>query len=330
MIRISIIGLGLIGSSLGMALRSADSKESALGDIEVIGYDRDANVARESRGRLAIDRAARSLADAVDGTDIIVLATPVQTIRAVMQELVPLLAEGMVVTDVASTKLLVGQWATELLPPSVDYVGGHPMAGSEQSGPKAAKPDLFKDAIYCLTAGPKTRGVAIDAVDALVRTVGAKPYYIEAAEHDAYVAGVSHLPMLISSALVAVTSASAGWKELAALAATGYRDVTRLASGDPLMQRDILMTNPHGLSRWITDYIAQLEALRTAIEAGHDAEVLEVLQRAKQTRDEWLAARPGLRPGEADFEQPVQIERPSLLGLRLPRNDKPRNDKPRT
>jgi prephenate dehydrogenase len=326
MIRITIIGLGLIGSSLGMALRNADPKESALGAVEIIGYDRDPAVTRESRGRLAIDRPARSLAEAIDGTDIIVLATPVQTIRAVMQDLVPLLAEGMVVTDVASTKLLVGQWAAELLPSQVDFIGGHPMAGREQSGPKAAKPDLFKDAIYCLTAGPRTRAVAIDAVDALVRTVGAKPYYIEAAEHDAYVAGISHLPLLLSSTLVSVTGASSGWKELAALASTGFRDVSRLASGDPQMQSDILMTNPHGLTRWIDAYIAELSTMRAAIEQGRADEVGAMLQRAKQTRDEWLAARPGLRPGEADFEQPVQIDRPSLLGLRLPRN----NDKPRT
>ncbi len=191
MIRVSIIGLGLIGASLGMALRSADVKESPLGEIEVVGYDRDGRAVKEARGRLAIDKEARTLADAVRDTQIVVLATPVRAMREVLAQLAGLLPAGAIVTDVASTKAQVGRWAAELLPATVSYCRRPPMAGKEQAGAAAADPDLFKGAIYCLTVTPTAHQEAVDTIEALVRTVGAKPYDIDPDEHDAYVAGIA-------------------------------------------------------------------------------------------------------------------------------------------
>jgi len=321
MIRIAIIGLGLIGTSLGMALRNADPKESPIGHITITGFDRDPKVTREARGRLAIDREARTLAEAVHDAQIVVVATPVRAIRDVFSELASLLPNGAIVTDVASTKAMVCRWASELLPSTVTFIGGHPMAGREQSGPGAADPDLFRDAIYCLTTISTTTPQAVEAVEAMVRTIGAKPYYIDPEEHDAYVAGISHLPLLLSVGLVTATGNSPAWKEMAPLAATGFRDVSRLASGDPHMQRDILLTNPHGLSRWIDELIRFLVTARDQITAG-DAEAIErLLQQAKATRDAWLASKPHLRPGEADFTSMPTVERPSLLGLRWPKRN---------
>jgi prephenate dehydrogenase len=321
MIRIAIIGLGLIGTSLGMALRNADPKESPIGHITITGFDRDLKVTREARGRLAIDREARTLADAVHDAQIVVVATPVRAIRDVFGELASLLPNGAIVTDVASTKAMVCHWASELLPSTVTFIGGHPMAGREQSGPGAADPDLFRGAIYCLTTISTTTPQAVEAVEAMVRTIGAKPYYIDPEEHDAYVAGISHLPLLLSVGLVTATGNSPAWKEMALLAATGFRDVSRLASGDPAMQRDILLTNPHGLSRWIDEVIRFLITVRDQITAG-DAEAIEqLLQQAKATRDAWLASKPHLRPGEADFTSMPTVERPSLLGLRWPKRN---------
>ncbi len=321
MIRIAIIGLGLVGTSLGMALRNADPKESPIGHITITGFDRDPKVTREARGRLAIDREARTLAEAVHDAQIVVVATPVRAIRDVFSELASLLPNGTIVTDVASTKAMVCRWASELLPSTVTFIGGHPMAGREQSGPGAADPDLFRNAIYCLTTISTTTPQAVEAVEAMVRTIGAKPYYIDPEEHDAYVAGISHLPLLLSVGLVTATGNSPAWKEMAPLAATGFRDVSRLASGDPHMQRDILLTNPHGLSRWIDELIRFLVTARDQITAG-DAEAIEqLLQQAKATRDAWLASKPHLRPGEADFTSMPTVERPSLLGLRWPKRN---------
>jgi prephenate dehydrogenase len=318
MIRISIVGLGLIGTSLGMALRSADVKESPLGAIEVVGFDRDQRAVKEARGRLAIDREARTLAEAVRDTHIVVVATPVQAIRELLGQLAQLLPAGAVVTDVASTKAEVGRWAAASLPAGIAYVGGHPMAGKEQAGAAAADPELFKGAIYCLTTSRGTPAPALEAVEAMVRAVGAKPYYIDPEEHDAYVAGVSHLPLLLSVGLVDVTTGSPAWKELAPLAASGFRDVSRLASGDPEMHRDILLTNKQGLTRWINDMVRFLVEVREQIEAGDADSVEGLLQRAKAERDAWLETKPNLRPGEAAFENRPEIERPNLLTFRMP------------
>lgn len=320
MIRITIVGLGLIGTSLGMALRSADHTQSPLGQIEVVGFDKDQRAVREARGRLAVDREARTLSDAVRDAQIVVLATPVLAMRELFEQLATLLPSGAVVTDVASTKTEVGSWAAAL-PAGVAYVGGHPMAGKEQSGAGAADPELFKDAIYCLTVGRNTPQAAVDAVDALVRTTGAKPYYIDPEEHDAYVAGISHLPLLLSVGLIEVATRSPAWKEMAPLAATGFRDVSRLASGEPEMQRDICLTNRASISRWLNDTAGVLLDIRDQLEAG-DADALEeLLQRAKQQRDDWLASRTNLRPGETDFENPA-VERPNLLTFRRPNRRK--------
>ncbi|RRR75071.1 MAG: prephenate dehydrogenase/arogenate dehydrogenase family protein [Candidatus Viridilinea halotolerans] len=319
MIRISIIGLGLIGGSLGMALRAAEAKESALGPLEVTGWDRDSRVVKEAHGRLAIDHAAATLAECVRTAQIVVVATPVQAVRDVLHELAPLLPAGAVVTDVASTKAEVARWAAEMLPAGVAYVGGHPMAGKEHAGIEAATPDLFQQAIYCLTANPQTPQPALEAVEALVRTVGAKPYYIDPEEHDAYVAAISHLPMLLSVGLMAVTSSSPAWRELAPLAATGFRDVSRLASGDPQMHRDILLTNRVALTRWIDAMLGFLVEMRDQLAANDSASIEALLQRTKEQRDTWLASRPNLRPGEADFLQQPEPERPNLFSFRLPK-----------
>src|SRR5262245_54047060 len=316
MIKITIIGMGMIGTSLGMALRSADEKEAPLGQIQVTGYDKNNRATSDARGRLAIDREMRSLGEALREAQLVVVAVPVQAVREVFTAIAPVLPSGCVVTDMASVKNQVMDWARELLPTTVEVVGGHPMAGKERSGASAAEPDLFKGAVYCLTPSPRARQGAIDLVDAMVRQVGAKPYFIDPNEHDAYVAGVSHLPFLLSTALVELTSSSPGWKEMAPLAPTGFRDVSRLASGDPEMHRDICITNRAALSRWLDDAARLLLELREQVEAGDGDKLLALFERAREARERWLSGRPNLRPGEADFENIAgsPLDRPTLFG----------------
>lgn len=318
MIRITIIGMGLIGTSLGMAIRQADVKDAPLGPTVITGYDKERRAVGDARGRLAIDREARSLEDALHEAQLVVVAVPVQAVRDVFREIAPLLPNGAVVTDVASTKTQVLAWARELLPTTVEFVGGHPMAGKEQSGPAGADPGLFDGAIFCLTPSPRARPQAIELVEAMVRQIHAKIYYIDAAEHDAYVAGVSHLPFMLSTALVDLVSNSPGWKEMAPLAASGFRDISRLASGDAEMHRDICVTNQAALVRWLEDAAQSLLDLRDLVEAGESDHLLEFFQRAQAAREDWLTTRPNLRPGEGDFEDisGVGVVRPSLFGRR--------------
>lgn len=318
MIRIAIVGMGLIGTSIGMALRTADERESPLGKITVIGFDPERRRTGEARGRLAIDREASSLAEAVREAHLIVIAAPVQAVPELLRSLVTLASPGAVITDVSSTKAQVLEWAREILPTTIEFVGGHPMAGREQSGPAAADPNLFRNAVYCLCPASNAGEQAIALVEALVQQVGAKVYYIDPVEHDAYLAAVSHLPFLLSTGLVEVASRSAAWREMAPLAATGFRDISRLASGDPEMHRDICMTNSTAMVRWINDTVSYLLDVRELLEQGRDAEVLEMFQHARDVREEWLESKPHMRPGESDFENlsSTQIERPSLFGRR--------------
>jgi prephenate dehydrogenase len=238
MIRITIIGMGLIGTSLGMALRSADESSAPLGKTTITGYDADPRHTSEARGRLAIDREARNLGEALRDANLVVVAVPVQAVRDVFRSIAPLLGPGTVVTDMASTKAEVLAWARELLPGTTDFVGGHPMAGREKSGPAAATADLFQNAIYCLTPTPTVRPQALELVEGMVLQAGAKVYFIDPHEHDAYVAGVSHLPFMLATALVESLSRSPSWREMMPLAANGFRDMTRLAAGDVVMHRD--------------------------------------------------------------------------------------------
>lgn len=318
MIHITIIGMGLIGTSLGMALRSADAQTSALGAVRITGYDQNQHATREARGRLALDQEAKTLAEAVREAQMVIVAAPVQAIRDIFGQLAPLLPANAIVTDTASTKAQVAAWADEFLPKETHFVGGHPMAGKEQSGPQAADPELFRNAIYCLTPPATAAPTAIDAVEALVTTIGARPYYIDPAEHDAYVAGISHLPLLLATALVEVTNRSPAWREMAALAASGFRDTSRLASGDPTMYRDICLTNQAALTRWINETITFLLDVREHLEQQDASEIEALFTHARQARETWLNSRPGLRPGEAAFEQPIQSERRGFFGRRKP------------
>ncbi|GAB4160757.1 MAG: prephenate dehydrogenase/arogenate dehydrogenase family protein [Roseiflexaceae bacterium] len=316
MIRVAILGMGLIGTSIGMALRSADEREAPLGKIAVTGFDQDRRRTADARGRLAIDREASSIAEAVRDAALIVIAVPVQAMLEVLRAVANLAPSGAIITDVASTKAQVLAWAREILPTTLDFVGGHPMAGREKSGPGAADPDLFREAVYCLCPSPQARPESVAVVEAMVKQIGAKLYYIDPVEHDSYVAGVSHLPFLLSAQLVQALSKSPGWREMAPLAASGFRDMTRLASGDTLMHRDICMTNREALIRWTDAMIEQLLETRDQLAQGQGDAVLDLFEQARATREAWLESKPHMRPGEADFENPgnVQVERPNLLG----------------
>lgn len=315
MTTVAIIGMGLIGASLGMALRNAEGLP--LGSVTVVGYDRDRRSLSTARGRLAIDREARDLADAVRGAHAVVLAVPVLAAREVLRELGPLLAAGTLVTDVCSTKAEIMGWAAESLPSGIDFIGGHPMAGRERTGPEAAEAELLVGAIYCLCVPLSARQESVDLAEALVVASGAKPYYIDPHEHDSYMAAVSHLPFVLSAALIEAVSRGSSWRETQPLAASGFRDVTRLASGSAEMHRDICMTNRAALSHWLGQFTAVLDELRTRLAEGDEQGVTAFFAHAYEQREAWLQVRPNMRPGEDAFEGQPPPLRPSLFG-RLP------------
>lgn len=280
--RIAIVGLGLIGGSLGLAL-----KEAKGAGIEVVGFSRRSETVARAKERGAVDKAASSLESAVSEVDVVVVATPVMAIKEIFERVASHLPPGCIVTDIGSTKTRVMQWADEYLPSSASFVGGHPMAGKETSGLDEADADLFRDCVYCLVPAPRVPEQAVEAVVGLVEAVGAKPLLIDAESHDSLVAGVSHLPILLSASFVAATAGSSQWPEMAKLAAGGYRDMSRLASGDPHMNRDICVTNRDEIIRWMDRYIEELTQFRRLVAEGN-GELINALDRARQAREEWL------------------------------------------
>lgn len=278
--RVAIIGLGLIGGSIGLALHKAKAAQ------QITGYDLAKGISNQARKIGAIDQPYSALADAVRGAELVILATPVGAMRSLLQDVAAVLSPGAVVTDVASTKVQVISWAEEYLPSSVAFVGGHPMTGKELSGVQAADATLFQGRIYCLTPTSRTRSIAITKASALIEALGARVRLLEPAEHDGQVAGVSHLPFIASIAMMKTVGEGAAWLDAAMLAANGFRDITRLAAGNPEMYRDICLTNSESITRWLNEYIATLSGLRDRI-AAHDRGLDETFVRARQMRLEW-------------------------------------------
>ena len=282
-IHVSIIGLGLIGGSLGLALR-----ESPI-TVMVRGWDRDPGAIVGALTCGAIEHPAITLAEAVAEADVVVVATPVMVVQAILPAIAPYLKPGAVVTDVASTKAQIMAWAEAALPSGVSFIGGHPMAGSEQHGIMHARAALFHNAVYCLTPHQRATPEALALLEKLVSAIGARPLCIPAATHDAYVAAVSHLPFLLSTALTQLTATNEQWSSMSMLAATGYRDLTRLASGDPVMHRDICLSNAEAIRPWLHNMAALLSQLADQLD---DPQALQALfEDAKQHRDQWLHDR---------------------------------------
>jgi prephenate dehydrogenase len=284
--RIAIIGLGLIGGSLALALEKAKKARGA----EIVGFSRTSEAVVRAKECGAIDRAASDLVSAVTDVDVVIIATPVMATKQILASISEHLAPGCVVTDTGSTKVKVMEWAGKYLPPSVSFIGGHPMAGKETSGLAEASADLFKGCIYCLTPTVSATEKAVRAMERLVKSVGGRPFFIEAEAHDNLVAGVSHLPMLLSAAFVTTTTKSRVWPEMAKLAAGGYRDFSRLASGGPEMNCDICFTNQERIVSWLDRYIEVLRGYRHLV--AEDSEELEkMLAQARESREKWLRRR---------------------------------------
>ena len=261
--RISIIGTGLIGTSIGLGLAARKDRQ-----YDIIGIDRNRDHTREAKKLGAIDREASSIEEAVEGAGLVILSVPARSARRIFEEAGKYFADGAIITDTCSTKADILMWAAQFLPETVHFVGGHPMAGKTQSGPSAAVVDLFKDATWAIAPSPRADEQAVATVRGLVESLGAVPMYIDPAEHDTYAAAVSHLPILISVGLFRMVRDSKGWEDASLLAGPAFRDLTRLASGDPAMSRDIMATNKEAVLHWLDRFQDELSTIRDAVEAG--------------------------------------------------------------
>ena len=279
---VAIIGLGLIGGSIGLALRQGKKP-----GWEIVGYSRRQETVTKASSSGVIERGVTNLKDAVKQAELVIIATPVLTVKEIFSEIAPHLPSGCMVTDTASTKVQVMKWAEEILPPTADFIGGHPMAGKETYGIQAAEAELFRGCTYCLTSSKKASPKSIDTVTGMVKKLGAIPFFIDAQEHDNLVAGISHLPMLLSAALVSLTTKNPSWSKMSKLAASGYHDLSRLASGNPEVSAHICFSNQGAIVNWIDKFSQELERYRQLVAEG-DKRLEQAFTEASKARQEWL------------------------------------------
>ncbi|MDQ3412968.1 MAG: prephenate dehydrogenase/arogenate dehydrogenase family protein [Chloroflexota bacterium] len=289
--RITIIGMGLIGGSIGLGLRrwAAANKTGNQPALEVTGFDTDLEQQQYAQKLKAIDRGAWDLSKAVQDADIVVIATPVAAMKETFETIAPNLKQGATVTDVGSTKAEVLQWADAIFPAGVDFVGGHPMAGKTQSI-EGADADLFTGATWCVAPSVRASDEAVRNVLGMIAALNAESFFVDPVEHDGFVAGVSHLPFVVSSALMNTVSKNSSWRDMKTLTASGFRDVSRLAAGSPAMHRDILLTNREAVLRWLNEYIATLIDVRDTLTADGDKAapaLTEFFTQARDARAEW-------------------------------------------
>lgn len=270
---VAIVGLGLMGSSLALALKEAQP------DTVVVGSDPDAMTLRKALDRGIVESASADLS-VVDVADLVVVAVPILSLRSVFSSLRGRV-DGKVITDMASTKETVMEWASAS---GIDLVGGHPMCGKEASGIDAADASIFKGAPWVLTRSES-------AVTALVESVGAHPLVMDAATHDRLVAGVSHAAFLLSVGYVLSLSSRSDWPEASKLAASGFRDMSRLAAGEPELYAGISRTNRDNLIEQLDAISATLARLRRHLQ-DDDPRVVELFEEAKLVRDRWTHDMP--------------------------------------
>ena len=302
---ITIIGTGLIGTSLGLAIKKVGIK-----NVQIVGTDLERYRSNKAKSMKAVDRVENNMAEAVSDASMVFIATPVMAIKDVMEHIGPRLPrkdDRTIVSDTGGTKASVLQWAKEYLPDHVDFVGGHPLAGRETPGPDNADGDLFNDRPYCIVPSPAASQKGVTTIVDLTSAMGAKPFFIDAQEHDSFVAAVSHLPFVLSAALVGATSRSPQWGDISHLASSGFRDVTRLASGDSAMHRDVCLTNKDGIIHWINEFIAELERVKGIIRQDEPSQPLyNLFETAFEEREKWLdgITTPWAR---ADYERPKSL-----------------------
>ncbi|MDN5344014.1 MAG: prephenate dehydrogenase [Clostridia bacterium] len=307
--RVAVIGLGLIGGSLGLALLQGGVAR------EVTGFDRQEGAIKEALQIGAINRPTSSLEEAVEGAAVVILALPVGTLSPVARAIAPSLEPGTIVTDTGSVKGPVVRELERIFQHRAHYVGGHPMAGSERAGIKAADRYLLENAVYILTPTPASDSAALQRLEELFRAAGSRVMVLDPDEHDLVVAGISHLPHLLAVSLMQTAGELARQHPLTLmLAAGGFRDTTRIASGDPVMWQDIFLHNRQAVLTLLAAWRRQVDILEGMIARGAGEELKAALHQARLLRARVPARQKGLLPALHELVVTVP-DRPGVIGF---------------
>jgi prephenate dehydrogenase len=278
--RLAIVGVGLIGGSLALALKQA----GAVG--HVVGCGRNQKNLDKAVQLGLIDSYEESISDAVKGADIVVLAVPLGAMQSVFVQIKDVIGDATVITDVGSAKQSVVDIASANLGPRIgQFVPGHPIAGTEKSGVEAGFASLYQNRRVILTPLDSTDPAAIARIDAMWRQCGASVEYLGVGHHDKVLAATSHLPHMLAYALVNYLSRLNDHEEIFNYAAGGFRDFTRIASSDPVMWRDVCISNGDALLTLIEGYKNELDQVSAAIRDADHEHLLQLFGKAKSERD---------------------------------------------
>ena len=288
--RVAILGLGLIGGSLGLALRSA-----APAEVHVTGYARRSETGELAIKMGAVDVMAATPELAVADAEFVFLCTPVLQMLPVAQRALPHMKSGAVLTDVGSTKRWFAEAIRPLLPIGVRYIGGHPMAGREKSGLEAAAPDLFRDRWYLFTPAADTPENLLSQLRRLIESTGAMTAVLDDGNHDRITAVISHVPHVTAAALVHLLEKEKNPAETARFIGGGFRDTTRIASSDADMWADICMTNSGNIAASLDELAGVLTEAARLVRAGDRNGLHAYFSEAKSVRNSLLSQEKGVR-----------------------------------
>ncbi|PZD93544.1 prephenate dehydrogenase [Paenibacillus sambharensis] len=308
MTKIAIFGVGLIGGSLALCFKGKPG-------LHVVGHSVRPESVRKYLDRGVVDEATTQLEEAAADADFIFLCVPVGSLESYMEAICALpLKKGCIITDVGSTKASVAKRAQTMDLNGAVFIGGHPMAGSERSGVEAASSHLFENAYYVLTPDSSAPQEAVDRLTELLQHTGAHIVHVEAGEHDEIVGAISHLPHIIAVALVNQVRGYNEHNDLyQALAAGGFRDITRIASSDPVVWRDILINNRTVLLQLLKEWRANTEQFMHILEEGNESLIEEAFRTAGEFREGLPERRKGMI--RALYECYIDVpDHPGIIG----------------
>jgi len=271
--QISVIGLGLLGGSISLAVMRS------FPNIKTAGYSHRGITRRKARRLAAATEIVDDINQSVSNADLVILATPIRAFETIFSTISKSLPEGCIVTDVGSTKVLPHRWAAKRLPKTVHYVGSHPIAGSEQRGIEFARDDLFEQATCILTTTPKSNEEAVQILKKFWSELGCSVKLMTPARHDRIFANVSHLPHIAAAALI-----NANKIEELKFAGKGFMDTSRIASGPANIWADVLLTNANNTIRGIDRIIAELAKLKKAVKNKNEKQIEKLLEAARVKR----------------------------------------------
>jgi prephenate dehydrogenase len=274
--QVTIIGVGLIGGSIGLAVKKRRLSS------RVIGVTAHKKTLKKALKRRAIDTGTLNVKKSVIGSDMVILATPVDNVLSMLKKITPYLKKGCVVIDVASVKGAIVKGAEKIIGRKAYFIGAHPMAGSEQRGIDRADSNLFKNAPCVLTKTRRTNRKALRNVVNLWKAMGSKIYILSPAEHDRKICNISHLPHIAAAALALSAKPSA-----LEFASTGFGDTTRIASSSPDLWIPILLANRENVVKDLGNYLKELKNIRNSIISRQKGKLKGALRRAKKRRDQF-------------------------------------------